>query len=437
VLEKSFKVKRRGPDHFAITLEHDEIAFTETSKIFVQAKDASDQDVVFDDNEKLFFTVIENGQYGTFINKSGDTVKTAPPTLGDVTYADARSGQIRFAAVKKNPAVREVAKIRVTWQGDETKKGETEIAILEQTLKIVMIGPREVRPLIPEEIIKLPGNQGTITPFGAMTELHVSLTYKGSQIAGHQFELSSNYVDGSGGHDHITDRRTRNLDNYGSFSLKSNIPSQASNPYQGTTAIGEESNVVYTASIFGDRMVFRVQSTQNPLLWDTLSIAEKVELLEDFAEAPPAGYWNLTGSTGPTTYPKCSGTLIEHGRNHYGSPLLVEQLQAAVLDFFDWSATEEGGGSPLKLGINDMSLEHGGLFDICGDWLPGHWYHRTGASVDISGRAELYEQAGEFKSVYDLAPDGRTLLQHLIKIMELHGGKKYPEEPIHFGFGGI
>jgi hypothetical protein len=121
----TFTVLRTAPlvDHFAITLEHDEIAFTETSKIFVQAKDANDQNVDFDDNELLFFTVIENGQYGTFINKNGDTVRTEPPTLGDATYADARSGQIRFAAVKKNPAVRELAKIRVAWQGDETNRG--------------------------------------------------------------------------------------------------------------------------------------------------------------------------------------------------------------------------------------------------------------------------------------------------------------------------
>jgi len=111
-------------DHFAITLEHDEIAFTETTKLFVQAKDANDQNVDFDDNELLFLAVIENGQYGTFINKNGDTVKTEPPTLGDIPYADARSGQIRFAAVKKNPAVRELAKIRLAWQRDETKKGE-------------------------------------------------------------------------------------------------------------------------------------------------------------------------------------------------------------------------------------------------------------------------------------------------------------------------
>ena len=177
-------------------------------------------------------------------------------------------------------------------------------------------------------------------------------------------------------------------------------------------------------------MLFKAQSKESALLWDTLSIAERVEALLDFAEAPVSGYWNLTGNTGHTAYKKCPNTQIEHRRNHYGSALLVEELQLAILDFFDWTATEEGGEEPLKLGVNDMSLEQGGLFDICADWLPGHKYHRSGASVDIDRVAEKYESPGEF-----------VLLQlyqakKLTSIMESRRGKQYPEPSIHYGFGG-
>jgi hypothetical protein len=42
-------------DHFEVRLEPEEIGFTETSKIFVQARDANDQDIEFDDSEKLLF----------------------------------------------------------------------------------------------------------------------------------------------------------------------------------------------------------------------------------------------------------------------------------------------------------------------------------------------------------------------------------------------
>jgi hypothetical protein len=350
--------------------------------------------------------------------------------LPNARYGDAREGKIRFAAVKTNPKTQATSVIRVEWQQDATKMGEKEITILEKTLKIVMTGPREVRPLIPEEIIKLPGNQGSIIPSRAMTELRVQLTRGGDRVSGHPFTLLSDYVDGSGGHDHTSPRRPRTLDNYGSFALKQATPSQASNPFKGTTSVSQEGNIVYTASVFGDRMLFRAQSKESALLWDTLSIAERVEALLDFAEAPVSGYWNLTGNTGHTAYKKCPNTQIEHRRNHYGSALLVEELQLAILDFFDWTATEEGGEEPLKLGVNDMSLEQGGLFDICADWLPGHKYHRSGASVDIDRVAEKYESPGEF-----------VLLQlyqakKLTSIMESRRGKQYPEPSIHYGFGG-
>lgn len=39
------------------------------------------------------------------------------------------------------------------------------------------------------------------------------------------------------------------------------------------------------------------------------------------------------------------------------------------------------------LGINDMSLPWGGLFDICGDWEPGHDTHRIGTAVDMDQTA--------------------------------------------------
>jgi hypothetical protein len=287
--------------------------------------------------------------------------------------------------VKKNPAVREVAKIRVAWQGDETKKGEKGIAVLEQTLKIVMIGPREVRPLIPEEIIKLPGNQGSIIPFRAMTELRVSLTYKGSQRAGHQFELSSNYVDGSGGHDHVTDRRTRNLDNYGSFSLKSNTPSRASNPYQGTTTLAEEGNVVYTASVFGDRMLFRVQSTQNPLLWDTVSIVERVVGLTPL----PSGTDNLITYTSTERHHSLANS-------NYGQPDIVAAILRTVRSY----AEEHGMASDIFLTAVDMSLPFGGLFDINGSWSSPHELHRAGESIDFSHFYRDAAGAGIFVDSY-------------------------------------
>ena len=36
-----------------------------------------------------------------------------------------------------------------------------------------------------------------------------------------------------------------------------------------------------------------------------------------------------------------------------------------------------------KVGINDMSLPRGGLFDLNGDWITPHQTHREGKNADI------------------------------------------------------
>jgi hypothetical protein len=377
VLEKSFKVRRRVPDHFAITLEHDEIAFTETSKIFVRAKDVNDQDVAFDDDEKLFFTVIENGQYGTFIKKNGDTVRTEPPTLGDVTYADARSGQIRFAAVKKNPAVREVAKIRVAWQGDETKKGEKGIAVLEQTLKIVLHGPREIWPLLPPASPTNPHPDNT-------TLLEIQMTRGGEPVAEHPFKLWTEYVDRSGGHDHDEQQtRTRRPESdfacNGHFVSAQSTPNARANPMEESTQANGKASYEYVASIFGDRMLLKVQSKRNSLLWDTLSVAERVPDLELLPERPYyvkiGGRCNHYGPRDDNAHQGCRTP----DNNHWGALRTLQGIDSIAANYrrlFPGDAI---------LHINDLSLPLGGKFDILGLWVGTtyHKYHRFGKDVDV------------------------------------------------------
>jgi hypothetical protein len=85
--------------------------------------------------------------------------------------------------------------------------------------------------------------------------------------------------------------------------------------------------------------------------------------------------WNLTGNTGTTSYSKCDGTQINHAQNHYASQKLYGNLYNALIDFYEWSGmprSEGGYGEFIKVGLNDMSLPKGGLFDICSDWGGGN-----------------------------------------------------------------
>lgn len=75
----------------------------------------------------------------------------------------------------------------------------------------------------------------------------------------------------------------------------------------------------------------------------------------------------------------------DHMNNHYGTWYTNLGVQNIAIDFKQ--------SMNATLGINDMSLGWGGIFDICGTWntssscdcakLGGHFSHRFGSDVDI------------------------------------------------------
>lgn len=105
-------------------------------------------------------------------------------------------------------------------------------------------------------------------------------------------------------------------------------------------------------------------------------------------------FYALTGSTG------------SHPDNHYGTNTTVSNIQVIARDYFENS--EEG----VKIGINDMSLIWGGLFDIDGNWVSPHSLHRIGKSVDVD-----HEGVDEIK---------------LDKFAKEHGCTRYEVDKIHY-----
>ena len=100
-----------------------------------------------------------------------------------------------------------------------------------------------------------------------------------------------------------------------------------------------------------------------------------------------------------TTFFFLTGQTPEHPDpdNHWGTTGTVTNIQRVALDFLQFSC--ETLRACATLGINDMSLHLGGVFDICGTWHPentcprarmgGHFSHHTGTSVDIEQTACL------------------------------------------------
>jgi len=403
-------------DHFKIsiipdTLEvKDTLAFTELAKLTIQAMDSDSAAIELDSTKLLKIEVTTNTDYGTFLKPNGDTLRTTPTepvVLENITYADAKNGKVKFAAVKANPDSIVKCNIKVTLQEDTTKHGEQESVVLEQTLKIVMEGEYEVEPIItgrtydPEHDTYL-----DYIDEDNRRSFRVSFTRGGKTIKKHEIRLRTNYVDGSGGHDHTTPRRPDSAfsyereindvitqqdipterarrQNYGSFysyssgetlnndSLKGMIYERAK---QDTNGMFE-----YIASIWGDTMKVYLESLENKLLKDSISIVERIPDLVQLDEN--SDYYELVGSplnntnTNDPCRPPESLTSL-HNINHFGTQALLTAIQNIATEYNTLHPNK-------KLRINDMSIEYGGKFDISNNWRGGHSSHRLGTNADI------------------------------------------------------
>jgi len=77
--------------------------------------------------------------------------------------------------------------------------------------------------------------------------------------------------------------------------------------------------------------------------------------------------------------------LAAHPDNHFGTATALDRIRQIAL------AYREQNPGLGKLGINDISLVRGGVYDIDLNWVGDnqnnpHWGHRTGTEVDIDGR---------------------------------------------------
>jgi hypothetical protein len=140
----------------------------------------------------------------------------------------------------------------------------------------------------------------------------------------------------------------------------------------------------------------------------------------------------------PFIFWRLTGKADEHPSNHWGTPNTIESIQLIARDFFEGINPELT--SPLwTLGINDMSLPLGGLFDIAEavkdgdrivgrlppDWLPPHKSHRVGTSVDVDPHLCTDPR---FTNCRKMTFSERKFFWTLC---ELHGGTIVKESPIH------
>ena len=86
----------------------------------------------------------------------------------------------------------------------------------------------------------------------------------------------------------------------------------------------------------------------------------------------------------PSSYYRLKGQRPAHPDNHWAMEDVIGYIQQMSSSFYR-------DHNNATLGINDMSLVYGGLFDISADWNIPHSLHRLGRSVDIDSHAETLD----------------------------------------------
>lgn len=137
---------------------------------------------------------------------------------------------------------------------------------------------------------------------------------------------------------------------------------------------------------------------------------------------PTSQYYRLTG-----VYPNTSSNpnSFYHPGNHYVTANGAN-IAGFAKDFFEtFDAT---------IGVNDASLEKGGIFDLKLDWYSPHGLHRLGNSVDVDMCAE--STIPDNDNDQGPCPNGWITVptKEFQRLCEVNGGFRVIEEPLHCEF---
>ncbi len=255
--------------------------------------------------------------------------------------------------------VEEVAGVAVTVDPPKQRKLQLTLAVAEQI----------IRPRIPSAYF--PGAcQGRRYPEipGGVTRVTVEARYSDGHAAdGIDVTLETNFLPGSGGHDHQTEPRP----GFGGFRVGSGGTPRA--PLTAKTDADGRIQGEFVAEKVGgfERLKAKAMDGGNEVSDEKVVGIQVIGLL-GLGASPD---YVLTGTE----------TLDgqNHLSNHWGLPFVLGALQSVAVSA---RYLVNGGdfAGPYVLQYNDMSIENGGVFDFHADFEPPHDTHNRGVDVDVS-----------------------------------------------------
>jgi len=241
----------------------------------------------------------------------------------------------------------------------------------------------------------------TVAPTVAEAVGKVSLSvFECGPIPGVSFSISTDFVPGSSGHAHTNPPALSDVATLAATS--------------GTTdANGQWSANVTTGRVASKLRLTATGNVSGRLFLNTADVSVGFAGLHD----PGVDGSGIIRYTGVTT---------THPINHFASGELHVFVRK-MATYYNLLAADAVKGT---IGINDMSLERGGLFDIDGAWTPanpGHFRHRFGTDADIDRFAQRPDGTFIFADQDLLREIVRTTLAGIFKSET--GGRMHVQVP--------
>lgn len=246
-------------------------------------------------------------------------------------------------------------------------------------------------------------------------------------LSNQRIEIVTTFKPTSGGHNHgFGDVELPLGEKQGTFSEQG----KKGNPlFLSTDENGLATVESFEASQVSGEFLITAFLTSDPRVKDTVNLEVRVPTLVNFRNLIVIG-------TKPFHFVQSDTGEANHPSNTWCTPEMGTNLFLAILDFYEWTESDDGGGTPVQVSLNDLSLMLGGLFDIAADWKvdnPSHSFHRVGLSVDINNtglRVVVDDPDNPERKISVLTSRGRRLEN----LFQKRDAIRYPEPQIHFGF---
>ncbi len=246
------------------------------------------------------------------------------------------------------------------------------------------------------------------------------LDHQDRPLSGEKVTIQVEFTEGSGGHHHNAagTRRALDTDKYGYFFGQGGSGQKTLDLV--TNSDGKAIVDSFAQSQFSGHYTIKAYLKSDLSVYDTVNLEVKVPGL--VRQGP---YYIAIPDTTATdmicTFDQTDISMYNiHASPYWMNPVAADSLLAAITEFYLWSRSPKGGGVPIRVSLNDASLEWGGAFEYQGTWntRSHHCFHRVGYSIDINNT--------------NINTENRRT--QLFKYMEDYGGRKYDEPTIHFGF---